>query len=253
METFRTAAPGTRMPTPFPGVCLVRTLTVVDACKWCSYLWGDHASQRFTHHGIQRNAKRQMSPTDNEHKTWRQRYAGLLEAFESGLTQAGVMHGRRFVNARVLTSLENCPKQKMHTDYPGTETGSIKPAGALLAVDVGATLDVGVPTPNGRFRRTRLWIPPGWAAVFDSDVVHAGSHYDRVHHRIHAYLDAIGHGWDAATHFANNGITVGVVKGRFVNESELNAKRSTWNVEWIAEDDDNPITRAELAKMWDTM
>ena len=112
------------------------------------------------------------------------------------LLAAGLLQGRATADWRVLHAQDGCLAQGLHTDY---EVGdpmypspqSRQPAGGVLAVMDGTTLDVGVPCSDGtgEYTRTTLHVPVGWAVIFDGDVVHAGSAYATENTRVHLYLD----------------------------------------------------------------
>ena len=261
MGKFRDMPPGSNMCTPFEGVRLVRILGAEDTMRWRQYICDDHSHKRFTWRGINRNEKRMMAPADEEYEEWHTRYAGLLSAFEVALASAGALEGRRVINVRVLTSVPPCKAQELHTDYPladrGRSSGSRPPAGALLSMDMGTTLDLFLPsegwTERGSptYRRTRLWIPPGWAAVFEGYVLHAGSAYNkRLHHRVHAYLDATDCG-DWGSHLVVNGVGYGTHPDTeaFEDEGPVNGLRRTHTTN-LKEDRKNPVSSDELKAMW---
>ena len=138
-------------------------------------------------------------PKDEEYREWlatpaQQTALGLVR---ERLSCAGLLEGRSAADWRVLHSLPECTQQGLHTDYQvddpsyPCDLGARQPAGGVLALMDGTTLDIGVPCGDstGEYVRHTLPVPVGWAVIFDGSVVHAGSKYTQHNTRVHLYLD----------------------------------------------------------------
>jgi len=101
----------------------------------------------------------------------------------------------------LLVSDPGCARQAAHQDYVPDATLESTPDGSmpllfLLALEPDTTLDVW--PGSHRFRgtgttepiaRETLHLNAGDAILFRGDLIHAGSAYERINHRIHVYLD----------------------------------------------------------------
>jgi hypothetical protein len=95
----------------------------------------------------------------------------------------GLLEGRISRDIVVLHSYVGCAQQGFHTDYPvrAVARAPKKPLGVLLALESQTRLVV---------EEGEISVPPGWACIFDGDLVHAGAAYDTENTRVHVYLDA---------------------------------------------------------------
>lgn len=101
-------------------------------------------------------------------------------------------------DAVLLQSLAGCRRQAAHCDYiptPELLVTKTKPLLFILALEDNTYLDVWAGSHLRKSLRgrpilpTRLTLNAGDAIIFRSDLVHAGSAYDKSNIRIHFYID----------------------------------------------------------------
>ena len=160
---------------------------------------------------------RNVKPTEARHG---RRMWAVPSGMHSAVTEqliarlpACLRKGRSFSGPVVLQARKGLTSQILHTDFDPNEdyyravaeNDGIHPAGGVLAIMEGTTIDIGVPcSADGRcgftidrqhgsddlqwFRR-RVSIPKGCILLFDGNVVHGGSSYDEDNLRIHVYVE----------------------------------------------------------------
>lgn len=135
--------------------------------------------------GYRRRASTIFNPDDRRTQAVLRKTAPIIKKLHAALEARDVMQRRHIGTCVVLFSRSGCKQQTWHTDY-NTDTVShleTKPMGAILALQT--------PTTFEEYPDTQHSLEKGDVLVFDGDVVHAGSAYDRANMRIHVYVDSV--------------------------------------------------------------
>ena len=84
----------------------------------------------------------------------------------------------------ILHSKSGCKRQQWHTDYDPElcKLTSLKPMGAIFALEDNTYFNI--------HKKRKIVLKKGQILIFDGDLVHAGSAYDKENTRIHFYLDS---------------------------------------------------------------
>lgn len=107
----------------------------------------------------------------------------FYKKFARVLENIGIVRGRTLGPMVVIHSKEGCKRQRWHYDYDPdlVKKSRKKPCGVLLALEEGTTLSI--------YGEGDVSLNIGDCLVFDGDLVHAGSAYERANTRVHMFLD----------------------------------------------------------------
>jgi len=101
------------------------------------------------------------------------------------LESKGLLKNRKIGTTAILHSKAGCTRQQWHTDYDPDMCKDVmtKPMGVLFALQNNTYFNVR--------KQKKIELKKGQVLIFDGDLVHAGSAYDKDNTRIHFYLDSV--------------------------------------------------------------
>lgn len=99
------------------------------------------------------------------------------------LTSKGILNGRKVGTIAILHSKSGCRRQQWHTDYDPDlcKMAKVKPMGVIFAFENSTYFNT---------RNRKIVLKKGQVLIFDGDMVHAGSAYEKENTRMHLYLDS---------------------------------------------------------------
>ena len=109
-----------------------------------------------------------------------------FKTIEDKLRARGLLRGRDLQDMFVLHSKPGCKRQRFHYDYNPEEIRTLrkKPQGVLIATEDNTFLDL---------ENEKISLDASDMVIFDGDLMHAGSAYERSNTRLHCYLDSPSH------------------------------------------------------------
>lgn len=110
----------------------------------------------------------------------------MFKTIEDKLRARGLLRGRDLQDMFVLHSKPGCQKQRFHYDYNPEEIRTLrkKPQGVLIATEDNTFLDL---------ENEKISLDASDMVIFDGDLMHAGSAYEKANTRLHCYLDTPTH------------------------------------------------------------